>query len=35
VECEVRWTLGNIITGKTSGSDTIPAKQFQIQSMML
>ena len=35
MECEVRWTLGSIITSKTSGGDMIPAELFQIQSMML
>ena len=30
-ECEVKWALGSITTNKTSGSDGIPAEQFQIQ----
>ena len=28
---EVKWALGSITTNKTSGSDGIPAEQFQIQ----
>jgi len=31
LECEVKWALGSITTNKTSGSDGIPAEQFQIQ----
>ena len=30
LECEVKWALGSIITNKTSGSDGIPVKLFQI-----
>ena len=30
LECEVKWTLGSIITNKTSGGDGIPAELFQI-----
>ena len=30
LECEVKWTLGNITTDKASGGDGIPAKIFQI-----
>ena len=28
--CEVKWTLGNITTNKSSGGDQIPAELFQI-----
>ena len=30
LECEVKWTLGNIITNKASGGDGIPVDLFQI-----
>ena len=30
LECEVKWTLGNITTNKASGSDRIPGELFQI-----
>ena len=30
LECEVKWTLGNITTNKASGGDRIPAELFQI-----
>ena len=30
LECEVKWALGSITTNKASGSDGIPAEQFQI-----
>ena len=30
LECEVKQALGSIITNKTSGSDGIPVKLFQI-----
>ena len=30
LECEVKWTLGNITTTKASGSDGIPVELFQI-----
>ena len=30
LECEVKWTLGNIITNKAIGSDGIPVELFQI-----
>ena len=30
LEYEVKWTLGSIITNKTSGGDGIPAELFQI-----
>ena len=30
LECEVKWTLGSIMTNKTSRSDEIPVKLFQI-----
>ena len=30
LECEVKWAVGSIITNKTSGSDGIPVKLFQI-----
>ena len=30
LECEVKWTLGSIITNKTNGSTGIPAELFQI-----
>ena len=30
LECEVKWTLGNITTNKASGGDGIPAELFQI-----
>ena len=30
LECEVRWTLGSIITNKASGGDGIPVELFQI-----
>ena len=30
LECEVKWTLGNISTNKASGGDRIPAELFQI-----
>ena len=30
LECEVKWTLGNIIMNKASGSDRIPAELFKI-----
>ena len=29
LECEVRWTLGNITTKKASGGDEIPASYFK------
>ena len=37
LECEVKWTLGNITTNKANGGDGIPAELFQIliQKMML
>ena len=28
LECEVKWTLGSIITNKTSGGDEIPVELF-------
>ena len=30
LECEVKWTLGNITTNKASGGDGIPVELFQI-----
>ena len=30
LECEVKWTLGNITTNKANGGDGIPAELFQI-----
>ena len=30
LECEVKWTLGNITTDKASGGDGIPVELFQI-----
>ena len=30
LECEVKWALGSITMNKTSGSDGIPVKLFQI-----
>ena len=30
LECEVKWTLGNITTDKASGGDGIPIELFQI-----
>ena len=30
LECEVKWTLGNITTNRASGDDGIPAELFQI-----
>ena len=30
LECEVKWALGSITINKVSGSDEIPAEQFQI-----
>ena len=30
LECEVKWTLGNITTNKASGGDGIPEELFQI-----
>ena len=30
LECEVKWTLGNITTNKASGGDDIPVELFQI-----
>ena len=30
LECEVKWTLGSIITNKASGSDGMPVELFQI-----
>ena len=30
LECEVKWTLGNITTNKASGGDNIPVELFQI-----
>ena len=30
LECEVKWTLGNITKNKTSGDDGIPLELFQI-----
>ena len=30
LECEVKWTLGNITTNRASGGDRIPAELFQI-----
>ena len=30
LECKFSWALGSIITNKTSGSDGIPVKLFQI-----
>ena len=30
LECEVKWTLGNITKNKASGGDEIPAELFQI-----
>ena len=30
LECEVKWTLGSIITNKASGSNGIPVERFQI-----
>ena len=30
LECEVKWTLGNITTNKANGRDGIPVEQFQI-----
>ena len=29
LECEVKWTLGNITTNKASGGDGIPVELFQ------
>ena len=28
--CEVKWTLGNITTGKASGGDRVPSELFKI-----
>ena len=30
LECEVKWTLGNITTNKAIGGDGIPVELFQI-----
>ena len=30
LECEVKWTLGNITMNKASGGDGIPVELFQI-----
>ena len=30
LDCEVKWTLGNITKNKASGGDEIPAELFQI-----
>ena len=30
LDCEVKWTLGNITTNKASGVDGIPLELFQI-----
>ena len=30
LECEVKWTLGNITTNRASGGDGIPPELFQI-----
>ena len=30
LECEVKWTLGNITTNRASGDDGIPAELFHI-----
>ena len=30
LECEVKWTLGSIITNKAKGCDGIPAELFKI-----
>ena len=30
LECEVKWTLGNIATNKASGGDRIPVELFQM-----
>ena len=30
LECEVKWTLGSIITNKASGGDGVPGELFQI-----
>ena len=30
LECEVKWSLGNITTNKASGGDGIPVELFQI-----
>ena len=30
LECEVKWTLGNIITNKANGGDGNPVEVFQI-----
>ena len=30
LKCEVKWTLGNIITNKASVGDSIPVELFQI-----
>ena len=30
LECEVKWTLGSIITNKVTGGDRIPVELFQI-----
>ena len=30
LECEVKWTIGSIITNKTRGGDGIPAELFKI-----
>ena len=30
LECEVKWTLGSIITSKANGGDGIPVELFQI-----
>ena len=30
LECDVKWTLGSIITNKASGGDGIPVELFQI-----
>ena len=35
LECEVKWTLGNITMNKASGGGRIPAELFQIIKMML
>ena len=30
LECELKWSLGSIITNKASGGDEIPAELFQV-----
>ena len=30
LKCEVKWALGNIITNKANGGDSIPVELFQI-----